>query len=215
MAKHPLFGLAKRWLEEQVATDHRADERIAQIEWQASRAAQEQLGQALLPGLHRRNEEAAARRQDARDAAQADRRAGMATAGGGLHISGSLTGALPAPLPVQVEVEDDVLLLAVEPADAARPAVAGSVAFRRLDLAIPGYAGPGTYDLRAAHTDDWDPLWFALVLDVEDEPFWWVPDTGACTVACDPDGLGLEIAFADAAGRSVVLSGRLEVALPQ
>lgn len=206
MPTNPLLGIAGRWLREQLSTDHHADTRIARIEREAHLEVQEQVGQALLPGLHRRNEERAAA-SEARAAAEAQQRvAAMAISDGcALAVRGDLTAQLPSRLRVDAQLDEGVLLLEVVPHEAVPAGL-----FRSLALAIPGFAGVGRHDLAAAHDDDWDPLWFGLVMDVEDEPFWWAPPVGGCLAVVDGEGLlHLAIDFEDAAGRRVHLAGSL------
>lgn len=208
MARNPLIDLAARWARDHIATDHHADERIARTEWEAGQEAQRQLGQVLLPGLHRRNEQAAAERAAARADAERTRRAAMApSVGGTLRITGDVSVVLDDVL-VEAEVEDDILHLLVE------PAVPGG-RFRRLALVVVGYAGPGDHDLRDVDEDERDPLGDVLVVDDEAEPFWPDLEHGPCRIHVTGNAVDLDIAWADAASRRVRLVGRLRVALPQ
>jgi hypothetical protein len=135
-----------------------------------------------------------------------------------LTISGDLAGALIADLPTTID----------RPADAGEPyllelipLVTESIAgrpFQSLTFAIPGYQGAGEYDLermgRGSGADNWDPLWFFLVLDSEDEPFYWSPNNDmAATVIVEPGEqiFHLRMAMTNAGSEQIVISGSIEL----
>ena len=203
--KETFGGLAKRWLKNQLATH--GDPRRSQQERRESDAieervkdkAQEDLGRALfdtlapaslkekLAGFERANAEGARQRDERRPAEQEARpRADMQLALTG-HVTGQLSDAMPVVLNDPQEA-GEALALELSPLDTA---AIGGRPFRAFSFAIPGYAGAGQYDLSAiAHANDmadWDPYWYMLVLDSEDEPFYWVPDYGRAVITVEPD----------------------------
>jgi hypothetical protein len=198
-------GLAKRWLKNQLQVH--GDPRRAYRERQESEAieeeikdrAQEDLGRAVfnalapaglkekLAGMERHKQEQAHRDVERRRAEHEARpRANVE-----LHLTGDVTGFLTERMPVVLNHPEEAgaaLALELSPLN---DAGVGGRPFQALMFAIPGYAGAGQYDLSAiAHangTDDWDPFWFQLILDSEDEPFYWVPDYGRGLVTVEPD----------------------------
>lgn len=198
-------GLAKRWLKNQLQVHgdprraHRERQESEAIEEEIKDRAQEDLGRAVfnalapaglkekLAGMERYKQEQAQREVERRRAEHEARpRAAVE-----LSLTGDVSGSLSEQMPVVLnhpESAGEALALELAPLDEAG---IGGRPFQAFIFAIPGYAGAGPYDLSAiAHAngmDDWDPFWFQLILDSEDEPFYWVPDYGRGLVTVEPD----------------------------
>lgn len=225
-------GLAKRWLKNQLQVH--GDPRRAYRERQESEAieqemhdrAQDAVGRAVfetlapaglkrkLNDLQRMNEEGQARREAERRAAhEALPRARLH-----LRLSGDVNGELNAELPADMDWPGEAgAAVTAELTPLGSEAIAGRP-FRALLFAIPSYAGPGNYDLARMGAgngaDDWEPLWFQLVLDSEDEPFYWTPGSGPASVAVEPGERTLQVRMqmSNASGEEVALDAT--IALP-
>jgi hypothetical protein len=221
--RETLAGLAKRWLKTQlrfhgdpIKGRHDRDEAEA-IETEMRDRVGEDVGNAVfntvlpegwkrkLGDLERYAEDQrleAARREraehEARPRADVD-----------LTFSGDLTGRVRASLPALVShPESDGEPLTVD-LSLLEPIPVGARSFRGLQFAIPAYAGPGSYDLTALYRRldaDWDPFWFQLWLESDDEPFYWIPDYGPASVALDSDArtVRLRIPWQDAGSTRLV-----------
>jgi hypothetical protein len=188
-------GLAKRWLKNQLQVhgdprrSYRERQESEAIEAEIEDRAKEELGRSLfnalapaglkekLAGMERyKAEQEQLREERLRQEHESRPRAGVR-----LHLTGDVTGFL-------TEEAGEALALELSPLT---EATVGGRPFQALLFAIPGYAGAGQYDLSAiAHAngmDDWDPLWFQLMLDSEDEPFYWVPDYGRGVIVVEED----------------------------
>jgi hypothetical protein len=198
-------GLAKRWLKNQLQVhgdprrSYRERQESEAIEAEIEDRAKEELGRSLfnalapaglkekLAGMERyKAEQEQLREERLRQEHESRPRAGVR-----LHLTGDVTGFLTEPMPVVLnhpEEAGEALALELSPLTAA---TVGGRPFQALLFAIPGYAGAGQYDLSTiAHAngmDGWDPLWFQLMLDSEDEPFYWVPDYGRGLIVVEED----------------------------
>lgn len=222
-------GLAKRWLKNQLQVHgdprraYRERQESEAIEAEIEERAREQAGRSLfnalapaglkekLAGLERANQEQARlreeqRRQEHRTRPRADVH---------LRLSGDVTGALSGAMPIVLNHPQEVgEALAVE-LSPLTDATIGGRPLRALLFAIPGYAGAGHYDLLAlAHANDmadWDPYWFQLILDSEDEPFYWVPDYGRGVVTVEPDerAMAVILPMRNAGGERVLINATI------
>jgi hypothetical protein len=120
-----------------------------------------------------------------------------------LTFAGDVVGQIQTPLPALVtrpESAGEALTVELSPLE---PIAAGGRSFRGIQFAIPAYAGPGAYDL-ATHYEstggDWDPFWFQLGLESDEEPFYWVPDYGpaSAVVELDEQTIRLRLPMQDA-----------------
>lgn len=214
MSDEGLGGLAKRWLKakakEVTTSDRHERQRADQEADRTERRLREQAERGVLhtafPALRRLEEQQEAARQQAEAERQQHRRAELedrATARVRLSFSGTVAGDWSGALPTRVEIipaepqDDDQpdrdpyaaqpeLRVDLTPLDESRPVVGGR-RFHGWRFAVPGYSGPGTYDLvaiglarREAGTEpdylDWD-LSFG-----DDDPFYFYPDAGPATV---------------------------------
>lgn len=219
-----LVGLAKRWLRTQLTftgdphksrQQHREAERLEgemtdRVEGHLQRAAYETL---VPPGWKQRLEELQ-RQQDEQQGAREERdraeHAARPRATLELTLAGDASGSLSAEVPVVVSwpaAEGEPLIIELEPLE---PLTVGVHQLLGLMLAVPGYHGPGSYDLddlAAADPDleRWDPAWYQLWLDSVDEPYYWVPDYGAAsvTVASDERTLHLQMPVENAGSQRV------------
>lgn len=203
--KETFGGLAKRWLKNQLQFHgdprraHREREESEAIEARMKEKAQEDFGRAMfdalapaglkdkIAGMERARQEAEQRREEERRAEHVARpRAAVDLTLAG-HVSGHLAEAMPLVL-TRPATAGDAMTLELSPLDTA---AIGGRPFQFFTFAIPGYAGVGQYDLstlaNAGGMDDWDPYWFQLMLDSDEEPFYWVPDYGRATVTVEPD----------------------------
>jgi hypothetical protein len=221
-----LTGLAKRWLKTQFRfhgdpiKSRRDRQEANELETRMHDKVQEDVGRAVFDAVmpeswkqkisdlerhaeERKAEEARRRRAEHEARPRAESR---------LSFSGDLTGQIETALPTVVtrpETADEALTVELSPLD---PIPAGTRSFRGVQFAIPGYSGPGTYDLSALYArngDDWDPFWFQLWLESDDEPFYWVPDYGPASIVVDTDGrtLRLRMPMQDAGGTHLDVEG--------
>lgn len=213
---------------ELLTTDRRTRE---DAEWRAQeseRHAQEEADtsalEAVLPD-HLARHVTANRPENVRAREEAERwsrLAGQDTARLELSITGDEVGTLEAELPLDRSVEE------ADPDDAAstawlhvalaspHPLPAGTTTVCLVSLAFPGFAGPGSYDLRELHAlgeagvlASWEPLDTCVSPDVEVGDtawFWDSRDVGRVDVA--NDGLTFELAMVSAVNR-VRVRGRI------
>lgn len=165
---------------------------------------------AAIPSLGRwkAGQDAAAAR---RAAAERDEILALPTANVALDVSGARHGTWTGELPVRWDVDpDDGLSVELVVLDDAAPFL-GAEAFLGLHVRVPGYSGPGHYDLAALARDCADELdatdWSAC-LGNRDEPYYWVPGACAGTVDVAPGSLTAWLEMQGAAGE-VVLQVRL------
>ncbi|WP_435769589.1 hypothetical protein [Nocardioides sp. SYSU DS0651] len=225
--------LGKDWAEakktELLTTDNhqRSNARYQQDE--VERAAQQEAGTSLLEAVlpepwaqkvtDMRPENVAARRAEADARADAERRvrlAGQATGRVQLRVTGGEHGELEAELPVSVEEQPggeayddgppplDWLTVRVEAPDAVR---FGTTTLTELSLAIPAYAGPGSYDLvdlmrrgEAGEIEWWEVLDIYLVRGAESDDSTWYPELaeGPAWVEVSESAVTFELAMQSA-----------------
>lgn len=201
--------IGKDWAEakktELLTTDNRQRDEARHQQDQVERAANREAGtsflEAVLPETwsqritDARPENVAARQAEA-DAQEATERrvrlAGQATGRVSLTVAGGEQGGLDLDLPVSIEERDggepyddgppplDWLLVRVESADAV---ALGTTTLTELSVAVPGYRGPGRYDLvdlmrrgEAGEIEWWEVLDIYLVRGVEADDTTWYPD---------------------------------------
>jgi hypothetical protein len=234
-----LGKIAGRWLKKSIdeltATDRheRADaSRQANV---AEHDFKEKLGEeavfAAVPGLKNWRDE-----QEAAEAEREQRRADDAAAeiaarplaGVGLTLSGSAEGSWSGQLPAKVEripasapdpeeleynrfVGEASVRVDLQPPLDAQPVVGGR-ALVSWTFVIPGYAGPGTYDLTVDGQErqdagQLDPLDIALTLDDYDEPYYWYADVpGSIDVGDDERSLVVRMTMGSASGEIQVVA---------
>jgi len=241
MGREESFGaLARRWVkksvEELTTTDrHERDAADREQERTERDLKDKAVGEAVLstiPGLRdfkERQEAAQLASEQQRAADEAAEIAARPLAGIGLTVTGEVDGMWSGQLPAKVErvpathPEPDELewnpwageaSLSVEltAPPAGRPVIGGAVLFS-WTFAIPGYAGPGTYDLqvigqeRAEGGAELDAMDFALALGEEEEPFYWYSEVpGSIEVAGDERALVVRMTMASASGEIGVVA---------
>lgn len=240
MGNEGLGGIARRWLkntvEELTTTDNRARERAGGEQERAEKdfkdAAAGEAIMAAIPGLRDlrdRQERSAAEAEDRREAERAAEIAARPLAGVGLQVTGAVEGTWSGQLPARVE---RVPARSADPEEleydrwageaqlridlAAPPAgepVIGGAPFAGWQLLVPGYHGPGTYDLRAIAAEraaegiDLDPLEHCLVLGHEDDPFYWYAEVpGTIEVGDDERSLVVRLTMGSAGGEVQVVA---------
>lgn len=226
MVDEGLGGLAKRWLRSQakelMARDRheRADAQVE--ENRTEHAIREKLGEeavyAAVPGLRDWKE----RQEAARTAEEAEQErrhqeelASRPLAGFGIALTGDLEGSGSGQLPARVErvpdarwdpetdeevVTGESLVVDLEPLDGAVPVVAGLalVAWR---FAVPGYTGPGTYDLAEIlprREDEGYPVdhdGYCLALGGWDDPLYVDYWSAPATIEVGPDERSVVLRF--------------------
>lgn len=198
-----LTGLAKRWLKSQLRfhgdpIKARRDRQEADaLEDQMHDKVQEDAGRAVfnavlperwkqkLGDLERHQEEQRLRAEANKQAEHEARpRADVQ-----LSVVGDVTGAFQGQIPTVVDRPSqpgEAMTVDLSPLE---PVAVGDRSWRGFVFAVPHYTGAGTYDL----TDlariweaDWDPFWFQLWFESDDEPFYWVADYGAATIVVEP-----------------------------
>ena len=131
-----------------------------------------------------------------------------------LAFTGDVVGSVDAEIPIEVgwpDEEGEALAVQLEPLE---PIGVGGRAFRAYSFAVPGYRGPGRYDLSTlagANDDGWDPFSFQLLLDSEDESLYWSPEYGpaAIEVGTDERALRVIMPMEDAGGSRVEVDGSI------
>ena len=222
-----LGGLAKKWLKAQskelLAKDRRERESASvagnQAEHDLKEKATEEAIYTAVPGLRDFVDKQEAAKLAA-DAERAQRRvdeiAARPLAGVGLSITdahgvaiGSWSGQLPAQVSTEAEHEYDAdadeervtghaLVVDLTPRDDAIPVIANQplLGWR---FQIPGFTGPGTYDLTAVYQaredagNGLDYTEFCFGLGGWDEPLYWTPYTGSGSVEVGADGKALVV----------------------
>lgn len=231
-----ISGLAKRWLKNQLSFHgdprraHREREESEAIEQEIHDRVEQQAQATVARGMFNAFAPAGLKKtvadmqrmsaeQKANETArkQAEHEA-KPRASTQLRVSGALSGVLAAELPATIYRPDEPGgALTVELVPLVVESIAGRN-FQALLFAIPGYHGPGSYDLeqmaRGGAGDDWDPLWFQFVLDDEGEPFYWTPEGGRARIAVaeDEKQLSLTMQMSNASSEDITLEAR--IALP-
>ncbi len=230
---HESFGgLAKRWLKAQLSINgdpirsNRANQESREIEYRIEEKAREDAtaavaGALLPPSWKRKMSEWEAQAEERKVQEAARRRAeheAMPRAMTRLTLSGDVAGGFEQPIPAGVRMpdgEETALIVELTPLE---PIVVGGSAFIGLQFAVPDYRGAGTYDLLAMSAgdrwiDEWDPLWFQMWVDSEDESFFWSPDFGAAsiTVSDDQRTLRIQMPMQDAGSRYVVVDATIDL----
>lgn len=240
MGNEGLGGIARRWvkksLEELTTTDNRARERAGAEQEAAEREFRDEAaGEALLtaiPGLRdlRDRQEASEREREARR--EADRDAEIAArplAGVGFQVSGAVDGTWSGQLPAKVEriaastpdpeelewnrwAGEASLRVDLTPPDHSQPVIGGQP-LGTWTFVIPGYTGPGTYDLQTIAREregagaELDPFDHCLALGHEDEPYYWYSEVpGTIEVGADERALVVRLTMASASGEVAVVA---------
>lgn len=202
-----LFGMAKKWLKNEVGTDPDANEgAVDDMKREASRQRDAAVVDAIMPeGMKQADRDA--RKAQELAAKEAEARKGRVATVGGSHLTlhGTLDGSIDSGLSVKTERADGTLLITVAPVDPA-PLQGGS--FAGTSFAVAGYTGPGTYDLGEPD----DPLVFELLVDgVESEGFFWSPSygPGVVTVSADEATADVNFVYEDPGSNRIELKGQL------
>lgn len=241
MGKDESFGaLARRWVKksvEELTTSDRHERADASVEVNRTEhdlreKAGEEAVYTAIPGLRdlRDRQEAARAAEVAQRAAdEAAEIAARPLAGVGLTFTGqvdaSWSGQLPAnvervasttPDPEELEwnpfAGEATLRVELTAPIGAQPVI-GGLAFARWGFAIPGYAGPGTYDLqaigqqRAEAGSELDAFDYALSLGTDDDPFYWYAEVpGSVEVADDEKALVVRMTMVSSWGELRVVA---------
>jgi hypothetical protein len=235
-----LGGIARRWvkksLEELTTTDNRTRDRAGAEQEAAEREFKDAAaGEALMtaiPGLRdlRDRQEASAAAAESRREAEHDAEiAARPFAGVGLQVAGAVEGSWSGQLPARVErvpastpdadelewnpfAGEASLRVDLTPPDHDVPLVGGQP-LRTWTLVVPGYRGPGTYDLQAIAREregtggELDPYDHCLVLGHEDDPFHWYAEVpGSVDVADDERALVVRLTMGSAGGELTALA---------
>ena len=215
--------MAKRWLRAQskeLLTSDRHERERASVEGNRAEAdmkdkVTEEALLTAIPGLRDFKE----RTEAAKEAADADRErrrleelAARPLAGVGLSVTGDVEGSWAGQLPAKVELRPDysydengdetetgqTLVVDLEAHEHDLPLV-GGLPLLSWRFVIPGYTGPGTYDLDAivprreeeggyVEYTDW-----CLTLGDRDDPLYWAPGIGVGTVEVGGDARALVV----------------------
>lgn len=227
-----LGGLAKRWLKAQLSingdpiTSNRANQESREIEYRMEEKAREDataaaVGALIPPSWKRRMAQWEAQTEERKVQQAEQRRAeheAMPRAMTSLTFTGDISGSFQQPIPIRVQVpEGDGTAMVVELMPLEPIAVGGS-AFIGLQFAVPDYRGAGEYDLLSLSAGDrwieeWDPLWFQMWVDSEDESFFWSPDYGqaSISISADHQTIHLRMPMRDASGRAVAVDVRIDL----
>lgn len=164
---------------------------------------------ASIPALGRwkqRQDEAA----EQREAAEREEILSLPRASVTLDVSGVVSGAWSGELPVRQEQDENGLAVELVVLDDVAPLL-GSDDFLGLRLLVPGYTGPGHYDLAAiarSAAGELDATDWEACLGNRDEPYYWVPGDSFGTVDVAPGVLSAHLQMQGAAG-DVVLNLQL------
>lgn len=218
-----LGGMARRWLrakKTELLTGNRREREQAEREaYDAQRAIGDavagETARSLFPALRRAEE----RRAQATAEADEQRRAEVAAlprvrARVTVHGAG-IDGAWEGEVPVRAELDEGdpeppSLLVELVPLDDV-PLPLGGHQFLGVRLRVPGFHGPGGYDLSAILAEheaagfgyeayDWE-----LAIDQRDETYCWQPDLGAAHVEVRGQlDLGAELHMQSPSGAAVV-----------
>jgi hypothetical protein len=223
VAKEGLGGLAKKWLQakaKEVTTANRRQRDVA--EYEADETGRQlkdaAIGEAVLsavPGLRDwrdRQEEHQRAAAEARDQAVQDELASRPVGNLELRLegaaSGTWRGTVPALLEVAAAAGDDapgdpyagLATLVVDLGPLTDPSAApGGARPTGWRFEVPGYTGPGSYDLAASgmrrREADAEPEYieWGLYLGDDDEGFFFQPDIGPSAVVVGPNLSRLDI----------------------
>ena len=224
MAEDKSFGgMAKRWLKAQskeLLTSDRHERAQADVEGNRAEhdikeKATEEAFLTAIPGLRdlkERSEAAQLARDAEREQRRIDELAARPLAGVGLAVTGDAAGSWAGQLPAKVELRPDysydengdeieigtILVVDLEARDHDVPLV-GGLPLHSWRFVVPGFTGPGTYDLAEivrrreeeggyVEYTDW-----CIALGHPDDPLYWAPDVGPGTVEVGPDGRALVV----------------------
>jgi hypothetical protein len=177
-----ILGKAEKWLKQQGVT-------------------KEDLEKAKADSELREAEEAEEDRAEER----AERSAGVGQSR--VTLRGAVNGTIDSGLAAKSEEDGDLLVVTVEPVDPV-PVEGGS--FVGFTFAVPGYTGPGTYDLGTA---DQPGLMYELWLEPMEEGFFWAREYGPGIVEVSDGGSKMEVRFVyrDPGGKQVDLEGTVQL----
>lgn len=226
-----LGGLAKRWLKTQLRfhgdpiksrrDQQEADAIEQRMHDKAHDDATNAVVTALMPDswkrkiadLERANEEGRNLREQQRRAEHEAREKVPFL----LTLSGDVSGSIETEIPMLVHPPaepGDALTIDLEPLE---PLQIGGHTFLGLLLAVPEYAGPGSYDLTAIEErlrlESWDPLWFQLTIDTTDDGLYWSPDYGPGTVIVTDTFIHLQLPMSNGNGIDVTVDVRIHAPL--
>ncbi len=225
MAKDGLGGLAKKWLQAKAkelttadrhqrdAAEYRADETARQLK-------NDSIGEAVMtavPGLRKLRDKQEASQQQAEERREREIQDELASRPVGqleLRIDGAVDatfrGTVPALLEVREPEGDDAegdpfastptLVVDLGPVAEQSP-VPGGLQVHGWRFEVPGYTGPGTYDLAASgmlrRDADAEPEYidWQLYFGDEHEGFFFQPDIGPSVVTVTDEPLRLAIAM--------------------
>lgn len=132
-----------------------------------------------------------------------------------LSLSGAVSGTVETDIPLLVHRPSqpgDALTINLEPLE---PIQIGGHEFFGILLAVPEFAGPGTYDLNAIEErlrlDSWDPLWFQLTIDTTDDGLYWSPDYGPGTITVTDTSIQLQMPMSNGNGIDVQLDALIRL----
>ena len=241
MAKDESFGgLARRWMkksiEELTATDRHEREAADQAQERAERDIQEKATEeawlTAIPGLRdlkERQEADELARQAQRAAHEAAEIAARPLAGVGLTVTGYVDGSWAGQLPAKVEriaastpdpeeleynpwTGEGSLRVELTPPLASQPVI-GGLRMAGWAFVVPGYTGPGTYDLmaiaqeRAAAGVDLDATEYAFCLGGWEDPFYWYSEVpGTIEVGTDERALVVRMSAQSSMGDVAVVA---------
>jgi hypothetical protein len=178
-----LLGKAEQWLKDQGVTHEELEKAKARQEaWDAQGAAEDKAEQ------------------------RADRSARVGDSR--VTLTGTVNATVDSGLAAQTEREGDQLFITVEAVD---PIPVEGGTFAGFSYGIPGYTGPGTYDLGTA---DLSGLTYELMLDRGGEGFYWAPEygPGIVTVSSDEKTMDVHFVFQDPGSNKVDLQGTVRLA---
>ncbi|HYI16139.1 MAG TPA: hypothetical protein VEX37_12160, partial [Thermomicrobiales bacterium] len=78
---------------------------------------------------------------------------------------------------------------------------------------VPNYVGVGTYDLNSLEEqlrlETWDPLWFQLTIDTDEDGLYWSPDYGRGVVTVSDTAIRVEMPMSNGNGIDVAVDVRV------
>lgn len=226
MADEGLGGLAKKWLRnkaKELTTTNRRERETAAYEAERNERdmKSEAVGEALMtavPGLRKWRDQQEEHRRAADEAREAEFQAELAARPVGrleLHLSGAMTGTWRGTVPSLVQVrppdpeawaEDPYRgqpTLVVDLGPVSDPtAPPGSKWINNWHFEVPGFAGPGRYDLAESgmrrRDADAEPEYIEWELGFGDdqERFYFQPDIGPSAVTVDAPITRVEVQMA-------------------
>jgi hypothetical protein len=158
------LGKAEKWLEDQGVTT-------------------EDLEKAKADSEAREAEQADARETDQREQRSAH------VGNSRVTLSGMVKGSIDTGLSATTEEDGGQLFVTVESVD---PVSLEGGTFTGFTFAIPGYHGPGTYDLGASEQPG---LPYELWLQESQEGFFWTGEYGPGIVVVKADGKTMQVSF--------------------